>query len=68
MKHVGFLTLEAWVNPSIRGGMNVVFQGLACQPEENPVHPDSFIWIYILFKMGHFGDIYDFQILMLEEA
>ena len=21
-----------------------------CQPEENPVHPDSFTWIYILFK------------------
>ena len=25
-------------------------------PEENPVHPNSFIWIYILFKIGHFGD------------
>ena len=22
-----------------------------CQPEENLVHPDSFTWIYILFKM-----------------
>ena len=31
-----------------------------CQPEENPVHPDSFTWIYILFKIGHFGDISDF--------
>ena len=31
-----------------------------CQPEENPVHPDSFNWIYILFKIGHFGDISDF--------
>ena len=39
-----------------------------CQPEENPVHPDSFTWIYILFKIGHFGDISDFQILMFEEA
>ena len=29
-----------------------------CQPEENPVHPDS--WIYILFKIGHFVDISDF--------
>ena len=29
-------------------------------PEENPVHPDSFTWIYILFKIGHFGDISDF--------
>ena len=24
-----------------------------CQPEENPIHPDSFTWIYILFKKGH---------------
>ena len=40
-----------------------------CQPEENPVFPDSFTWIYILFKIGHFGDISDFfQILMFEEA
>ena len=41
-----------------------------CQPEENPVHPDSFTWIYIIFKIGHFGDISDFflQILMYEEA
>ena len=31
-----------------------------CQPEENPVHPDSFTWIYILFKIGHFDDISDF--------
>ena len=31
-----------------------------CQPEENPVHPNSFTWIYILFKIGHFGDISDF--------
>jgi hypothetical protein len=31
-----------------------------CQPEENPVHPDSFTGIYILFKIGHFGDISDF--------
>ena len=40
-----------------------------CQTEENPVHPDSFAWIYILFKIGHFGDICDFvQILMFDEA
>ena len=34
------------------------------------VHPDSFTWIYILFKKRHFGDISDFflQILMFEEA
>ena len=30
------------------------------QLEENPVHPDSLTWIYILFKIGHFGDISDF--------
>ena len=35
-----------WVNPSKRGGMDV--------------HPDSFTWIYILFKIGYFGDISDF--------
>ena len=28
-----------------------------CQPEENLVDPNSFTWIYILFKIGHFGDI-----------
>ena len=28
-----------------------------CQPEENPIHPDSLTSIYILFKMGHFIDI-----------
>ena len=40
-----------------------------CQPEEYPVHSDSFTWIYILFKIGHFDDISDFfQILMFEEA
>ena len=40
-----------------------------CQPEENPVHPDSFTWIYILRKIGHFGDISDFKkILTFEEA
>ena len=32
----------------------------SCQPEENPVHPKSFTWIYILFKIGHFVDISDF--------
>ena len=30
------------------------------QPEGNPVHLNSFTWIYILFKTGHFGDIPDF--------
>ena len=30
------------------------------QPKENPVHPDSFTWIYILFKIGHFGDYFLF--------
>ena len=33
------------------------------------IHPDSFTWIYILFKIEHFGDISDFfQIFMFEEA
>ena len=31
-----------------------------CQPKENPIHPNSFTCIYILFKIGHFGDISDF--------
>ena len=31
-----------------------------CKPEENPIHPDFFTWIYILFKIGHFGDISNF--------
>ena len=31
-----------------------------CQPEKNPVHPNSFTWIYILFKIGHFDDVSDF--------
>ena len=30
------------------------------EPKENPVHPDYFTWIYILFKIGHFGNILDF--------
>ena len=39
------------------------------QPKENPIHLDSFNWIYILFKMGHFGYISDFfLILMFEET
>ena len=29
-------------------------------PKENPVHPDTFTWIYILFEIGHFGNISDF--------
>ena len=55
------------VNPSKRGEIDWVLQGLTgllpgtseeqpCQPKENPIHPDSFTWIYILFKKGHFGD------------
>ena len=40
-----------------------------CQPKENSVHSDSFTWVYILFKTGHFPDISFFlQILMFEEA
>ena len=35
-------------------------EGQPCQPKENPVHPSSFTCIYILFKIGHFGDISDF--------
>ena len=31
-----------------------------CQPEEHPIHPASFTWIYILFKIGHFGATSDF--------
>ena len=30
------------------------------QPMENPLHPSSFTWIYIIFKIGHFGEISDF--------
>ena len=30
-----------------------------CQPEENPLHPNSFTWIYILLEIRHFGDISD---------
>ena len=37
----------------------------SCQPEENPVHPDSFTWIYILFNIGHFGDISDFDLILI---
>ena len=31
-----------------------------CQPKENHVHPNSFTWIYILFKKGNFGDFLNF--------
>ena len=31
-----------------------------CQHEENQVHLYSFSWIYILFKIGSFGDISNF--------
>ena len=34
--------------------------GAALPAEENLVHPDSFTWIFILFKIRHFGDISDF--------
>ena len=37
-----------WVNLSKRGGKDGVFRGLA-GPEENPILPDSFTQIYILF-------------------
>ena len=37
-----------------------------CQPEENPVHPNSFTWIYIIYKIGHFGDISDFFSLNID--
>ena len=35
-------------------------QGAALPAQGKPVHPDSFTWIYILSKIGHFGDIPDF--------
>ena len=63
VKRFSVSSRQDWVNSSKRGGMDRVFQGLAglpCQPKENPVHPDSFTWLYILFKIGHFGDISDF--------
>ena len=31
-----------------------------CQPEDNPIHPDSITWIYILFETGNFVDISEF--------
>ena len=44
-------------------------RGAALSARENPVHPDSFTWIYILFKIGYFGDLSDFfQIFMFEKA
>ena len=58
-----------WVNPSKRGGMNGVFRGLAqllrgkSQGAALPARgkpPPSFTWNYILFKIGHFGDISNF--------
>ena len=40
-----------------------------CQPKENLFHPDSFTWIYIQSKIGHFGDISDLKKkMMFEEA
>ena len=61
-----------WVNPSKRGGRRSAGRAaprdfprakVEGNPEEqeNPVHPDSFTWIYIIFKIGHFGDISDFS-------
>ena len=32
-----------------------------CQPLENPVHPYTFTWIYILFKIDNFGSISKFS-------
>ena len=73
---LGFRVFTYWVNPSKRGGMDGVFQGMTGlligisggqRPREiprsspaNPVHPDSFTRIYILFKIGHFGDYSEF--------
>ena len=66
--------VTVWVNPSTRGGTDGVFQPEGnpeeqpCQPEGNPIHPNSFIWIYIQFKIGHFGDIsYFFKYLCLKK-
>ena len=40
-----------------------------CQHKKNPIHPDTFTWIYILSKIGYFGDISDFFLIsMFEEA
>ena len=64
-----------WVFPNKRGGMDGVSRGLAGllggdfprakseknpSPRKNPVHPNSLTWINILFKIGHFGDFFDF--------
>ena len=46
-----------WVNPCKRGGFS---EEQPCQPEENPVPPNYFAWIYILFQIGHLGDFSDF--------
>ena len=48
------------VNPTKRGGMDGFLQGLAglFHPLDDPLDdPESFNWIYILFKIGQFGDI-----------
>ena len=29
-----------------------------CQPDEDTVHPDSYTKIYIILKIGHFGDFF----------
>ena len=63
--------MRYWVNPSKREewmGFSEGWQGCSegnpkeqpCQPEESPLHHDSFFSIYILIKIGHFGDISDF--------
>ena len=63
-KTIPMLTPPYWVNLSKRGGKNGVFQGLLglgklgnpleqpCQPSKNPVVPDSFTQIYILFLIS----------------
>ena len=54
------LNILGWVNPSKRGGMDGVFQGLAgqpCQPEENPVLPKSSTQLYILFPTQFFKEL-----------
>ena len=60
-KHQNILFEKEWVNLSKRGGKGEVFQGLAgllrgisrgqslMETEGNPVLPDSFTQIYILF-------------------
>ena len=36
------------------------YRGAALPARGNAVHPESFTWIYIIFKIGHFGDYSEF--------